>query len=55
MLSSLLGIGSQTFATARRSGELRSVRKGQRILYLGTWVIAWLTADPSPADEKEMV
>ncbi len=45
LLRTELGISAQTLAVARRRGELRSTRKGQRILYLGQWVIDWLTAD----------
>jgi hypothetical protein len=37
-----LGISSQTLSRARRSGELRYTRKGQRLLYVGAWVMSWL-------------
>jgi hypothetical protein len=40
-----LEIPPKTLARARRSGELRFVRKGQRTLYLGRWLLAWLEAD----------
>jgi hypothetical protein len=42
LLSTLLGVSAQTLARARRGGDLRYTRKGQRILYLGAWVLAWL-------------
>jgi hypothetical protein len=45
LLCDLLGVGAQTLARARRSGELRCARKGQRILYLGEWVLEWLRAE----------
>jgi hypothetical protein len=40
-----LGISAQTLARARRFRELRYTRKGQRILYVGTWVMDWLKSD----------
>ena len=30
---------------ARKSGELRHTRRAGRTLYLGTWILAWLTGD----------
>jgi hypothetical protein len=45
LLCDLLGVSAQTLARARRSGELRYTRKGQRILYLGEWVLEWLRAE----------
>jgi hypothetical protein len=42
LLSNLLGVSAQTLSLARRAGDLRYTRKGQRILYLGAWVLAWL-------------
>jgi hypothetical protein len=40
-----LDIPSATLARARRDGRLRYARQGRRILYLGQWVLDWLTAD----------
>jgi hypothetical protein len=40
-----LGLSSAALARARRAGELRYVRKGNRTLYLGEWVLEWLQAD----------
>jgi hypothetical protein len=37
-----LGVSFQTLGRARKSGELRFTRKGQRTLYLGSWVLGWL-------------
>jgi hypothetical protein len=48
LLGSILDISSQTLSTARRAGELRYTRKGKRVLYLGRWVLDWLTADGQP-------
>jgi hypothetical protein len=42
---SALGIPSATLVRARTTGALRSTRKGKRILYMGQWVLDWLTAD----------
>src|SRR4051812_9682923 len=39
-----LGLSGQALSRARRSGELRFTRKGRRVLYLGSWVLAWLQA-----------
>jgi hypothetical protein len=45
LLCDLLGVSAQTLTRARRSGDLRHTRKGQRILYLGNWVLEWLQVD----------
>jgi hypothetical protein len=42
-LYSALEISYQALARARREGRLRFTRKGRRILYLGEWVIEWLS------------
>jgi hypothetical protein len=44
-----LGLTHATLARARRTGALRFARPGQRPLYLGRWVIAWLEASAQPA------
>jgi hypothetical protein len=44
-LSAMLDVSEVTLAEARRSGALRSVKKGRRVLYLGEWVLDWLRAD----------
>jgi hypothetical protein len=49
MLYGLLMLSSQTLTRARRSGQLRYIRKGQRILYVGKWVLAWLMRDNEEA------
>jgi hypothetical protein len=41
-LSTLLDVSDATLTEARRSGALRSTRKGRRVLYLGEWVLDWL-------------
>jgi hypothetical protein len=40
-----LGLAFSALARARKSGELRFTRRGGFILYLGSWVQIWLTAD----------
>lgn len=40
-----IGITSSALAAARRSGALQFARKGNRTLYKGAWVLAWI--DPS--------
>jgi hypothetical protein len=44
-----LELSSQTLTRARLAGELRFARKGRRTLYLGQWVIDWLTRDAEAA------
>jgi hypothetical protein len=34
-----------TLARARREGRLKYTRRGDRILYFGSWVLDWLRAD----------
>ena len=40
-----LDFSYQSLSRARRDGSLRYSRKGNRTLYLGQWLIDWLTAD----------
>ncbi len=44
-LSGSLQISSATLSRARRDGQLCYSRKGQRILYLGKWVLDWIKKD----------
>jgi hypothetical protein len=46
-LAMTLGVASASLARARRQGRLRYRRVGNRTLYLGRWIIDWLTADPA--------
>ncbi len=46
-----LGLSPGTLAKARRAGGLRFVRCGHRILYLGRWVIDWLSTNSLPGRE----
>ena len=41
-LYQLLALPSSTLASARRSGELQFVRRGNRTLYRGQWILDWL-------------
>jgi hypothetical protein len=41
-LYSELGVSAQALARARRGGSLRFTRRGNRTLYFGKWVLAWL-------------
>lgn len=45
LLSDWLGIHPRALLRARRSGELRFTRRGNRTLYLGKWVLDWLTKE----------
>jgi hypothetical protein len=45
----MLDVPLSAIDRARRRGELRYVRRGQRILMRGAWVLAWLTPE-SEAD-----
>jgi hypothetical protein len=40
-----LDIPSSTLMKARREGSLRYTRKGRRVLYLGQWLLDWLSSD----------
>ncbi len=44
-----LGLSLGAIEKARKSGELRSTRRGGRPLYLGQWVHQWLTSEPAEA------
>lgn len=46
-----LEISYRALSRARRTGELRYTRKGTRTLYLGQWIITWLTG----SNEQEEV
>jgi hypothetical protein len=37
-----LGLSPATLTKARRSGSLRFCRQGNRVLYRGEWLLAWL-------------
>jgi len=39
------GIPSSTMSKARGARHIRYTRKGNRILYLGQWIIDWLKRD----------
>ena len=41
----LLGVSSASLSKARRTGDLRYSRRGQRTYYLGRWVREWLVPD----------
>jgi hypothetical protein len=41
----LFGITETAAVKARRAGKLKYTRKGNRVLYLGKWVLAWLQSD----------
>jgi len=49
-LSLALDMPSATIQRARRDGLLRYTRRGRRTLYLGKWVLEWLTGDPKPRE-----
>lgn len=44
-----LGISTAALARARKGGAVRfrRVGRGGRNLYLGRWVVAWLTGEPA--------
>jgi hypothetical protein len=48
-LRQVLGLTPATLAAARRKRLLRYTRQGNRILYLGRWLLDWLEADAEPA------
>jgi hypothetical protein len=48
-----LDIPSATLARARREGRLRYSRRGQRVYYLGSWVLSWLCGELQRAADAE--
>lgn len=40
-----LGVPERDQKRARDSGELRFTKKGKQILYRGSWLLEWLSAD----------
>ena len=40
-----LGLTESTTTRARRDGKLKYSRKGNRVLYLGQWIIDWIASD----------
>ncbi len=47
-----LGLTFKVLAAARRAGRLRYTRQGRRVLYLGSWLLAWLEDDAQAVVEK---
>jgi hypothetical protein len=47
-----LEVSASALRRARENGRLRHSRQGQRILYLGKWVLAWLEADARPQEGR---
>jgi hypothetical protein len=48
----LLGLPGATLARARREGRLRYARQGGRVLYRGSWLLAWLEGDADRTSGK---
>ena len=46
------GIPGATIKQARETGRLRFTRQGNRILYLGKWVLAWLESEVEAGDGR---
>ena len=44
-----LDLPGATLARERRAGRLRFARKGNRIFYLGRWVLDWLGSEAAVA------
>ena len=45
LLHAALELSAASLTRARRDGRLRFTQQGRRILYLGQWVLDWLTGD----------
>jgi hypothetical protein len=52
-LRQAIGLTPATLARARRAGTLRHTRQGNRILYRGAWILAWLESEAAPAVARE--
>jgi hypothetical protein len=48
-LSQCLGLSSSALGRARREGLLRYCTVGNRCLYKGRWILAWMDAVSQPA------
>jgi hypothetical protein len=48
----ILDLSFQTLVRARKERTLRHTRKGNRVLYKGAWVLAWLETDNKPGAEN---
>ena len=53
-LHQALGLTSATLAKARKSGALRHSRLGNRTLYRGSWILAWLESGSAQANTPEI-
>jgi hypothetical protein len=53
ILRDSLGFKAGSLFRARKSGDLKFTRKGGTIVYLGQWVLDWLTSDGAPAARRE--
>lgn len=51
-----LGFSSGVLAKARKAGELQHRRAGKhgRAIYLGQWLLDWLTGEPSAREVAEV-
>jgi hypothetical protein len=49
VLTLSLGLRQAALERARKTGELRSTRRGGRVLMTGRWIQEWLTADQGVA------
>lgn len=49
-----LDIPSAVLARACRDGRLRYTRQGRRRLYLGQWLLDWLTLDSALVAKREV-
>jgi hypothetical protein len=45
-----LGLNPSRLAKARKAGELKATHRAGRPLYLGRWLVEWLTADAAPRE-----
>jgi hypothetical protein len=52
MLTHDFGFQYAVIDRARKSGELRSTRRGGRVLFLGRWIIDWLIGDGIQAEDQ---
>jgi hypothetical protein len=52
-LCAMLDVSPQTVADARRTGALRFVRRGRRVIFLGEWVLCWLRDEREEARRNE--
>lgn len=49
----VLGLTDAAMRRARRDGRLKHTRQGNRVLYLGRWLLDWLEAEAGEVSREQ--